>query len=121
MLQRFVDQAAVEAEIAHVQSLFGNALRGPVKGAKSTARSRKVRIPMMADSDSDRSRTAFRSMADRIPTHRGQRSDDRGQLLLSTASLAHEAGLASMAGGTVPGRPSSQQGGPARAAACPHG
>ena len=34
MLQRFVDQAAVEAEIAHVQSLFGNALRGPVKGAK---------------------------------------------------------------------------------------
>jgi len=34
MLQRFVDQAAVEAEIAHVQSLFGNALRGPVKGCQ---------------------------------------------------------------------------------------
>jgi hypothetical protein len=43
-----------------------------------------VRIPMMADSDSDRSRTAFRSMADRIPIDRGQRSDDRGQLLPST-------------------------------------
>jgi hypothetical protein len=58
-----------------------------------------LRIPMMADSDSDRSRTAFRSMADRIPTHRGQRSDDRGQLLPSTPSLGHEAGLASMAVG----------------------
>jgi hypothetical protein len=28
MLQRFVDQAAVEAEIAHVQSLFGGGLIG---------------------------------------------------------------------------------------------
>jgi hypothetical protein len=29
MLQRFVDAAAVEAEIAHVRSLSGNALRRP--------------------------------------------------------------------------------------------
>jgi hypothetical protein len=63
--------------------------RGGVRRREMAAVACIVRIPMMADSDSDRSRTAFRSMADRIPTHRGQRSDDRGQLLLSTASLAY--------------------------------
>jgi hypothetical protein len=42
----------------------------------------KVRIPAIADSDSDRSRTA-------IPIDRGQRSGDRGQRVPSTASRAH--------------------------------
>jgi len=39
----------------------------------------KVRIPTHRGQDSERSRTAFRRIADRIPNDRGQRSDDRGQ------------------------------------------
>jgi hypothetical protein len=40
-------------------------------------------LPDATDADSDASRTGFRSIADRVPTHRRQRSDDRGQLWMS--------------------------------------
>jgi hypothetical protein len=41
--------------------------------------SRLMRIPTHRGQDSERSRTAFRRIADKIPNDRGQRSDDRGQ------------------------------------------